>query len=202
MSITCCDNDNPNDYQYRKALWVCLAANAIMFFVQIAASYQSLSTSLLANALDFLSDAANYGISLFVISKSTKAKSTASIIKGGSLGILGLWVAYETLKHALTEVVPLPAIMFTISIIGLVVNLACAILLYRFRSGDINRKSVWICSRNDAIGNIAVMVAAAGVFASTTAWPDIFVAAILAYLALSGAWQIILGALKERKTTK
>lgn len=203
MSISCCDNDLPNnDAKYRVVLWVCLIANALMFVVQIAASYHASSVSLLANALDFFSDAANYGISLFVLGKSLKAKSIASIIKGTSLGLIGLWVAFETLRHALSPDLPEPATMFAISVIGLIVNIVCAVLLYRFRGGDSNRQSVWICSRNDAIGNIAVMLAAGGVFITTTAWPDIIVAAILGFLALSGAWQIIVNALKERKSYK
>lgn len=202
MSAGCCDNDNDaqaTDAKYRIVLWVCLIANAVMFVVQTVGSYEALSVSLLANALDFLSDAANYGISLFVLGKSLRAKANASIIKGASLGLVGLWVAFETLQHALQPELPKPLTMTLISIVGLVVNVGCAVLLYRYRGGDSNRESVWICSRNDAIGNIAVMVAAGGVFISSTAWPDIIVAAILGYLALSGAWQIIMRAMKERR---
>lgn len=185
------------DKEYKKILWICLIANTAMFAVQIVGSYEALSVALLANALDFLSDAANYGISLFVLGKSLRAKAQASLIKGFSLGMVGVWVAFETLQHALQPELPKPAIMTVISIIGLAVNIGCAVLLYRHREGDSNRESVWICSRNDAIGNIAVILAAGGVFASATAWPDIIVAAILGYLALSGAWQIIRAARKD-----
>ncbi len=198
MSISCCDNDAPDDAKYRKILWICLVANALMFVVQVVSSYEALSVSLLANALDFLSDAANYGISLFVLGKTLHAKSTASLFKGISLGLIGLWVAYETFNQAFALKLPEPLIMIVISLIGLAVNIICAVLLYKFRGGDSNRESVWICSRNDAIGNIAVIAAAAGVFASNTAWPDIIVAAILGTLAISGAIQIIRSALKER----
>lgn len=202
MSVGCCDNDNTpnNDAKYRVVLWICLIANTVMFFVQTLGSYQALSVSLLANALDFLSDAANYGISLFVLGKSLRSKANASLIKGASLGLIGIWVAFETLSHALQPELPKPVTMTVISILGLVVNIGCAVLLYRYRSGDSNRESVWICSRNDAIGNVAVIVAAGGVFVSATAWPDIIVAAILGYLALSGAWQIIRNANKERES--
>lgn len=198
MGAGCCDNDSPStDAKYRVVLWVCLIANTVMFFVQTVGSYQALSVSLLANALDFLSDAANYGISLFVLGKSLRAKANASLVKGASLGLVGLWVAFETLQHALQPELPKPLTMTLISIVGLVVNIGCAVLLYRYRGGDSNRESVWICSRNDAIGNVAVILAAGGVFVSATAWPDIIVAAILGYLALSGAWQILRSARKE-----
>lgn len=201
MSAGCCDNDAPaTDAKYRVVLWVCLIANSVMFFVQTVGSYQALSVSLLANALDFLSDAANYGISLFVLGKSLRAKANASLVKGASLGLVGLWVAFETLQHALQPELPKPLTMTLISIVGLAVNIGCAVLLYRYRGGDSNRESVWICSRNDAIGNVAVILAAGGVFVSATAWPDIIVAAILGYLALSGAWQIIRSARKELRS--
>jgi len=189
--------ETPVDGKYKKILWICLIANAAMFAVQTVGSYEALSVSLLANALDFLSDAANYGISLFVLGKSLRAKAKASFLKGASLGMVGLWVAFETLQHALQPELPKPTIMTVISIIGLAVNIGCAVLLYRHRGGDSNRESVWICSRNDAIGNIAVILAAGGVFATATAWPDIIVAAILGYLALSGAWQILRAARKD-----
>lgn len=204
MSAGCCDNDNDSpgtDAKYRVVLWVCLLGNAGMFVLQTAASYQAFSVSLLANALDFFSDAANYGISLFVLGKSLKAKTSAALFKGVSLGLVGLWVAYETLLHALEPRVPMPLIMTLVSLLGLAVNVGCAALLYRYRGGDSNRQSVWICSRNDAIGNIAVILAAGAVYITATAWPDIIVAAILGFLALSGARQIIKNALKERRGT-
>ncbi|MBU3736427.1 MAG: cation transporter, partial [Methylobacterium sp.] len=105
---------------------------------------------------------------------------------GISLGLVGLWVAFETLHHSLQPQLPEPLLMVIISVVALAVNVGCAVLLYKYRGGDSNRESVWICSRNDAIGNIAVMIAAAGVFASGTIWPDIIVAAILGWLAISG----------------
>lgn len=201
MELNCtdsCSSENPDiDGKYRIILWICLIANAAMFIVQTAGSYQALSVSLLANALDFLSDAANYGISLFVLGSSLRNKAKASFFKGASLGLVGLWVAFETLHHALQPELPKPLTMTLLSLIGLAVNIGCAVLLYRYRSGDSNRESVWICSRNDAIGNVAVIVAAGGVFVSQTIWPDIVVAAILGGLAITGAWRIIINAKKE-----
>ena len=177
--------------EYRKVLWICLIANAVMFVAQMIASYAAHSVSLLANSADFFSDAANYGISLYVLNLSLRQKAKASLFKGVSLGLVGLWVAFETLHHGLQPELPKPFIMAVISVVALAVNVGCAVLLYKYRGGDSNRESVWICSRNDAIGNIAVMIAAAGVFASNTIWPDIIVAAILGWLAVTGAWRII-----------
>lgn len=194
-----CNNSEQSDVSaaYRKVLWVCLIANAVMFVAQMIASYAAHSVSLLANSADFFSDATNYGISLYVLNLSLRQKAKASLFKGVSLGLVGLWVAFETLHHALQPELPEPIIMATISAVALAVNVGCAVLLFKYRGGDSNRESVWICSRNDAIGNIAVMIAAAGVFASGTIWPDIIVAAILGWLAISGAIRIIKSAKKE-----
>ena len=196
----CDSSGQPNvSGAYRKVLWICLIANAVMFVAQMIASYAAHSVSLLANSADFFSDAANYGISLYVLDQSLRQRAKASLFKGISLGLVGLWVAFETLHHALQPELPKPLIMAVISIVALAVNVGCAVLLYKYRGGDSNRESVWICSRNDAIGNIAVMIAAAGVFASSTIWPDIIVAAIFGWLAVSGAWRIIQSAKKELK---
>jgi Co/Zn/Cd efflux system component len=199
---SCHDHCNANEQSdvsaaYRRVLWVCLIANAVMFVVQMIASYAAHSVSLLANSADFFSDAANYGISLYVLDQSLRKRAKASLFKGISLGLVGLWVAFETLHHALQPELPKPLIMAAISAVALAVNVGCAMLLYKYRGGDSNRESVWICSRNDAIGNIAVMIAAAGVFASSTIWPDIIVAAILGWLAVSGSLRIIRLAKKE-----
>jgi Co/Zn/Cd efflux system component len=200
MSANCGDShcstqvDSP---AYRKVLWVCLVANAVMFVVQIVASHIAHSVALLANSLDFLSDAANYGISIYVLGHALSTKAKASIFKGLSLGAIGLWAAYETVSQAAAPVVPEPLIMTLVSIVALAVNVGCALLLYRYRAGDSNAKSVWLCSRNDALGNIAVMFAAGGVFAFASVWPDVIVAAILAWLAVSAAWQILVQARKE-----
>lgn len=185
------------DKSYRKVLWICLVANAVMFIAQMIASYAAHSVSLLANSADFFSDAANYGISLYVLNLSLRQKAKASLFKGISLGFVGLWVAFETFTHSLQPELPEPLLMVIISMVALAVNVGCAVLLYKYRGGDSNRESVWICSRNDAIGNIAVMIAAAGVFASGTIWPDIIVAAILGWLAITGAVRIIKSAKKE-----
>lgn len=195
----CEDKATLSNHIYRKVLWVCLVANAVMFIAQMVASYAAHSVSLLANSADFFSDAANYGISLYVLNLSLRQKAKASLFKGISLGIVGLWVAFEALHHAMQPELPKPLLMMVISIVALAVNIGCAMLLYKYRGGDSNRESVWICSRNDAIGNVAVMIAAVGVFASSTIWPDIIVAAILGWLAISGAWKIINSSKRELK---
>lgn len=182
---------------YRRVLWICLIANAVMFVVQIIASYIANSVALLANSLDFLSDAANYGISIFVLGHSLKTKARASTFKAITLGLVGLWTAYEVLHHAFEPVVPKAQVMTVISLIALVVNVVCAVMLYRYRGGDSNARSVWLCSRNDALGNIAVLFAAGGVFAFMSVWPDILVGAILGWMALSAAWQILVHARRD-----
>ncbi len=201
MSTSCgdhsCDEQSGISKPYRKILWICLIANVTMFGVQIVASQLAHSVSLLANSLDFLSDAANYGISLFVLGKTIHMKAKASIFKGLSLGGIGVWTAFETLHHSVVQELPEPLIMTYVSIIALAVNVGCAMLLFKYRGGDSNTRSVWLCSRNDALGNIAVMIAAAGVFASQTVWPDVIVAAVLAWLALSAAWEILKHARQE-----
>lgn len=184
---------------YRKILWICLIANAAMFVVQLIASYFAHSVALMANSLDFLSDAANYGISIYVLGHTLSVKAKASIFKGLSLGLVGVWTAYETFRQAFEQVMPEPGIMTVVSIVALAVNIGCAILLYRYRAGDSNTQSVWLCSRNDALGNIAVMFAAGGVFAFANVWPDVIVAAVLGWLAISAAWQIVRAAQKEMK---
>lgn len=202
MSAGCHDCEPTNTPAYRRVLWICLVANAVMFFVQVAASQKAHSVALLANSLDFLSDAANYGISIYVLGHSLTVKAKASIFKGASLGLIGLWTAYETFRQAFEPVVPEPILMTVISAIALAVNVGCAVLLYRYRSGDSNTQSVWLCSRNDALGNIAVMFAAGGVFAFATVWPDVIVAAILGWLAITAAWQILKAARKELSVLK
>lgn len=190
------------DCRYRRILWTVLLINAAMFAVEIASGIYSGSQSLLADALDFLGDAANYGISLYVLNKAVSVRARASLLKGGTMGLFGLWVIGSTLYKAFVTGLPQAEVMGAVGFAALIANLVCAALLFKDRKGDSNRESVWICSRNDAVGNIAVMLAAAGVFATGTKWPDLLVAAIMATLALGGAWQIIRSARSELGTNK
>ena len=182
---------------YRRVLWVALAVNLAMFFVEVGAGVAAQSVSLLADSLDFLGDAVNYGLSVFVLGMALRWRARAALLKAASMGAFGLWVAGTTIQHALAGTVPAAPVMGVVGVLAFAANFGVALLLYRWREGDSNMRSVWICTRNDAIGNVAVMVAALGVFGSGTGWPDYLVAAIMSTLALWGAAQGIRGALSE-----
>lgn len=177
--------------RFRKALWIALVINAGMFVTEIVAGVAAGSSSLQADALDFLGDAANYGVSLFVLGMSLRRRALASLLKGATMAAFGIWVLVSTLYHLAAGTVPEATVMGAIGIAALIANGGVAALLYAYRDGDSNMRSVWICSRNDAIGNLAVLGAASGVFATTAGWPDLLVATGMAVLALSGAAQII-----------
>jgi Co/Zn/Cd efflux system component len=199
---TCCGPTAApkDDHHWRRALWIALAANAIMFAVEFYAGATADSRALFADALDFLGDSANYAISLLVAGMAIVWRSRAALAKGLTLAALGLFVLGSAVFGALGGSSPHAETMGIVGVLALVTNFAVALLLYRFRSGDANRKSVWICSRNDAIGNVAVVAAAAGVFGTGTAWPDLIVAAILASLGLWGGAQIVMHSLVELRS--
>jgi Co/Zn/Cd efflux system component len=178
-------------------LWVAFAVNALMFVVEVAAGAGARSSALHADALDFLADAANYGISLFVLGAALRARASAALLKGLSMGTFGLWVVGRAAYHAATGTVPAPEVMGVVGVLALAANLGVAALLYAYRRGDSNMRSVWLCTRNDALGNVAVVLAASGVFATGSGWPDALVALGMAALALSGAAQIVRQALAE-----
>src|SRR5438876_821266 len=194
----CVDPENrPHDGAYRRVLWAVLALNASMFVVEVAAGLAAGSASLQADALDFLGDAANYGMSLFVVGMALRYRAMAAVAKGASMGLFGLWVIGTVVWHALRGSVPEPLTMGVIGFVALAVNVAAFGLLYAFRSGDANMRSAWICTRNDVLGNLAVLLAAAGVLGTGTGWPDLTVAAIMATLALQGAWTVLRQAFGE-----
>ena len=180
-----------NDPRWRRALWIALGVNAGMFAVEMAAGAAADSRALQADALDFLGDAANYAISLLVAGMALAWRARAALAKGLTLIGLGGWVIITAVLAALGGAAPEPELMGIIGALALAANTGVAIMLYRFRTGDANMRSVWVCSRNDAIGNIAVMAAALGVFGTGTAWPDLIVAALLAVLGISGGIQIV-----------
>lgn len=189
-----------NDPRWRRALWIALGVNAGMFAVEMAAGAAADSRALQADALDFLGDAANYAISLLVAGMALAWRARAALAKGLTLIGLGGWVMITAVLAALGGAAPQPELMGIIGALALAANTGVAIMLYRFRTGDANMRSVWICSRNDAIGNIAVMAAALGVFGTGTAWPDLIVAAILALLGISGGIQIVQQARRELRS--
>ncbi len=194
MAKHCCESTNlasPTDPVFKRVLWFALIVNAMMFVVEFIASGVSDSVSLKADALDFLSDATNYAISLFVVTSSVSTRAKASIFKAISMLLLGVFVLYSAVSHAINGSLPVAATISLIGFIAFMANLAVAFALYRFRGGDSNMQSVWLCSRNDAIGNLAVIAAGAGVFISQTRWPDLGVAIVIAYLAISSAWRVL-----------
>jgi Co/Zn/Cd efflux system component len=207
MSAHCCDHTHErsaaaaNSPTYRRVLWVALGLNIAMFFVEIGAGLAAQSASLLADSLDFLGDAGNYGLSLFVLGMALHWRARASLLKAASMGAFGLWVAATTIQHALAGTVPAAPVMGVVGTLAFAVNFGVAALLYRWRQGDSNMRAVWICTRNDAIGNLAVLAAAAGVFGSGSGWPDYLVAAIMSGLALVGAFQVARHALAELADT-
>jgi Co/Zn/Cd efflux system component len=192
MSASCCSSPAPSvDPLFRRALWIALAVNVFMFVVEVAAGWTSGSVSLLADAIDFFGDAANYALSLAVLASALHVRSKAAVVKAACMAAFGVFVLGRS-AWALRSGTPPEAItMGAVAAAALVANLGVAVLLYRHRSGDANMRSVWICSRNDAIGNVAVGVAALGVFGTGTAWPDLLVAALMAVLALTGASSVL-----------
>lgn len=198
--MSCCDRDchAPNaDPRYRQILWAALGVNVTMFLVEIVTSFLAGSVSLRADALDFLGDGANYAVALAVVGLSLPWRAGAALLKGSVMGLFGLWVAGSTVYSAMVATVPKAELMGMIGMVALAANLAVAGLLYRYRQGDSQAMSVWLCTRNDCIVNIAVIVAGAGVWASQTPWPDIAVAAIVAMLGLTSAVRVIRQALGE-----
>jgi len=199
MSAHCCagPEGNGNDPSYRKVLWIALVVNAAMFMVEVSAGALAGSAALLADAVDFFGDAANYGVSLAVLALAPVWRSKAALIKGCTMGAFGLFVLGKTAWNAATGVTPEPLTMGAVALLALIANVSVAVMLYKYRGGDANMRSVWLCSRNDAIGNIAVMLAALGVFGTGNGWPDLLVAAALGVLALSAAQSVVGQSLRE-----
>jgi Co/Zn/Cd efflux system component len=195
--MACCDDDHCassqplNSPRWRRALWIALGVNAAFFLAEIIAGAAAGSTALQADALDFFGDATNYAISLGVAGMALEWRARAALAKGGTLVAFALWVIGSTAWHALQGTLPSAEVMGVVGVAALIANGGVALMLYRFRTGDANMRSVWICSRNDAIGNLAVMIAAMGVFGTGTGWPDVIVATIMGGLGLWGGLQIV-----------
>lgn len=183
--------------EYRRVLWAALLINAAMFGVEVAGGLHAGSVSLLADAVDFFGDAANYGLSLFVLGMAATARARAALFKGLTMGLFGTLVLARAAWSASSGVVPEPATMGLIGALALTANVAVALLLYAWREGDANMRSVWLCTRNDAIGNVAVLLAALGVFGTGSAWPDLGVAGVMGLLALGAARSVIVQAQAE-----
>ncbi|MBD1547711.1 cation transporter [Roseibium aggregatum] len=199
---SCCGHDHSATFDglsadYKRRLWLVIALNGGMFLVEMIAGQAAGSKALQADALDFFGDAVTYGMSLAVIGASLKIRSTAALIKGLSLLLMGLWVAGSTAYQVLVFGMPEASVMGAVGFLALIVNLSSVLLLVRYKDGDANVRSVWLCSRNDAIGNVAVMLAALGVWGTATAWPDLIVAGLMASLFLNSAVQILAQSLRE-----
>jgi len=198
----CCGQDAKFDgvsRDYKRRLWLVIAMNALMFVVEMSAGRLAQSQALQADALDFLGDALTYGLSLAVIGSSIAVRTNAALFKGVSLLAVGAWVFGSTVYRVFYGGVPTAEIMGGVGFLALLANVASVLLLMSYKDGDANVRSVWLCSRNDAIGNIAVMFAALGVWGTASGWPDLIVAGIMASLFLSSAIQIIKQALVERR---
>ena len=198
MPGQCCDGiGNVEEIPYRRIMWAVLAVNAAMFLIEAGAGLGAKSVALQADALDFLADAATYGITLLVLPMAIRWRARAALVKGASMALFGLWVLGATAYNAFLLDAPDALVMGSVGVLALLANLFCASLLFRFRGGDSNKRSAWLCSRNDVLGNLAVIVAAGGVMATGTAWPDLAVALIMAALWVHAAVQIIRQAIAE-----
>ncbi len=203
MSAHCCNHDpepgatEANSPRYRRILWIALIVNFAMFGIEIGAGFQAGSVSLLADAIDFFGDATNYAVTLAVLSMGLVWRARAALLKAASMLGFGVFVLGRALWVAAQGGTPEALTMGSIGLLALIANVGVAALLYAYREGDANMRSVWLCSRNDAIGNLAVMLAALGVFGTGSAWPDLAVAAVMAGLAISGGYAVARQARQE-----
>lgn len=195
----CCGPLNIEDNRFQKVIRIALLLNFSMFIIEIITSLIAHSSSLKADSLDFLGDSANYIISLYVIKKSFETKSKASLIKGVTMSLFSLWVLFDVGMNLTSGAFPKAEIMGWTGGLALLVNTSVALMLYRFRSGDSNMQSVWLCSRNDAIGNVAVILAALSVNYLNSVWPDLIVALLMALLSGVAGFKIIKLAMHELK---
>ncbi|MBR0712493.1 cation transporter [Bradyrhizobium liaoningense] len=209
MNDCCCDppplkfgGDDKRNEAFRRVLWTVLLVNASMFAVEIGAGLAAGSASLQADSLDFLGDAANYAISLLVVGMALRYRAGAALAKGATMVAFGMWVMGTVIWHAVHGTLPSAFTMGGVGVAALAANAASFGLLWAYRDGDANMRSAWICTRNDVLGNIAVLLAAIGVFETGTGWPDVFVAAIMAVLAIQGASLVIRQAVGELRAVR
>jgi len=186
---------------YKHILWVVIAINVVMFTVETGASIVAQSMALRADALDFLGDSLTYSITLLAIGHSLRWRASAALFKGATLAVMGLWVFSSTLYRSFVLGLPNEIVMGSVAMMAFMANLTSALLLLKYRNGDSNVRSVWLCSRNDAIGNLAVLLAAGVVFTTQSPWPDLFVAFAMALLFLHSAWLILRQAIGELRQT-
>ena len=191
-----------SSHGYRAILWIALALNGAMFVIELTAGLDEGSVALQADAIDFLSDTMTFALTLFVLGRALAWRASAGIAKASMMSVFGVWVVGTAIRHSMGSGMPNPEVMGVVGFMALGVNLACAALFFRHRNGDSNRRSVWLCSRNDAIGNVLVVLAGVGVFATDTAWPDIGVGLVMAMLELSSAYLIFRQAIGEMRLAR
>jgi Co/Zn/Cd efflux system component len=196
MGTSCCENVckvelNETNKSFKKILWIALILNFLMFFVEVIFGFLSHSLSLKADAIDFLGDSANYFMTLFVLNSIIQTRAKVSLLKAAFMFSFGLWILTEAIIRFTSKELPNFITMSWIGLLALVVNAFVAFLLYKFRNGDSNMQSVWLCSRNDAIGNIAVIFASAGVFYLSSKWPDLIVAIFMAALSVNSSYKVL-----------
>ncbi|QIG92952.1 MULTISPECIES: cation transporter [unclassified Bradyrhizobium] len=179
------------DPRYKRILWTVIGINGAMFLTEMIAGQLAGSQALKADALDFLADTVTYGLSLAVIGASLRMRASAALLKGASLSLMALWVFGSTVYQTFVLGVPRAEVMGAIGALALAANVGSVLLLLPYKDGDANVRSVWLCSRNDAIGNLIVMVAALGVWGTATPWPDLAVAAVMAAIFLTSSVQIL-----------
>jgi Co/Zn/Cd efflux system component len=206
MSASCSHHSHSSPEQtssprYRRILWIALIVNALMFLIEIGAGLKSGSVSLLADSVDFFGDAANYGLALWALSMAAVWGSRVALFKGITMLLFGMAVLARTAWSAWAGQMPEAITMGTIGLLALTANLFVAALLYQYREGNANMRSVWLCTRNDALGNIAVLLAGVAVWGSASAWPDLAVAAVMAGLAIHSGLQVIQHARAELKSS-
>lgn len=205
MGANCCENETQFEGlspDYKRRLWLVIAINATMFFVEMGAGALASSRALQADALDFLGDTFTYGMSLAVIGSALRVRAWAAFIKGVSLTLMGLWVLGATAYYVLVVGAPRAEVMGLVGFLALAANVTSVLILMRYKEGDANVRSVWLCSRNDAIGNVAVMLAAVGVWITATRWPDLIVAALMAGVFVTSSVQILRQSISELRASE
>jgi cation diffusion facilitator family transporter len=175
----------------RRVLVLVLAINVAMFVVEFGAGIVARSTALMADSVDMLGDALVYALSLYALSRSDRWKAGAALVKGVTILAFGGWIAFEIVGKLASGVVPMSSSMAVFGALALAANVLCLTLLWRYRGADLNMRSTFECSRNDVIANVGVLIAAAGVWWTGAAWPDIAVGAIVAVLFLRSAVSVI-----------
>jgi Co/Zn/Cd efflux system component len=188
--------DGMND-DYKRRLMLVTGINIAMFVVEMAAGSLAGSQALKADALDFFADGITYALSFWAIGRPAGVRTGAAVLKGASLLAMGLWIAVTTLYQFFVHGVPVPEVMGSIGFVALAANLLSVYLLMAYKDGDANVRSVWLCSRNDAIGNVAVMISAGFVALLNSGMPDLIVAGVMAVLFLSSSYQILMHSWRE-----